>query len=65
MAFTALEVTEITKELTEVLLTSCPATRGVFKDGSATYANNLTDYKAIVDTVTDNLFNETAPTILP
>lgn len=65
MAFTAIEDTNITKELTNVLIESCPTIRQVFTDGSAAFADNQTDLKALLDTVTDNLFNETAPTRLP
>jgi fatty acid/phospholipid biosynthesis enzyme len=65
MAFTAVETTRITDELRTAFTESLPATKQVFLDASATYANNLTDFKAIVDTVTDALFNETAPTIAP
>lgn len=65
MAFTAGETTNIAKELAVVLIESMPTTKQVFLDGSTTYAANLTDFKAIVDTVTDALFNETAPTISP
>lgn len=65
MAFTAVETTRIAEELAIALIQNCQTTRQVFTDGSATYANNLTDFKAIVDTVTDALFNETAPTIKP
>ena len=65
MAFTAVETTRITLELANALAESMPATKQVFLDGSTTYAANLTDFKAIVDTVTDALFNETAPTIHP
>jgi hypothetical protein len=65
MAFSAVETTRITAELMVVLTDAMPATKQVFLDGSTTYANNLTDFKAIVDTVTDALFNETAPTVAP
>ncbi len=65
MAFSAVETTDITKELFVALTLSMPATKQVFLDASTTYAANLTDFKAIVDTVTDALFNETAPTIAP
>jgi hypothetical protein len=65
MAFTAVESTRIGLELATAIVQSCPATRQVFTDASTTYAANLVDYKAIVDDVTDALFNETAPTISP
>lgn len=65
MAFSTVETTRIAEELGIALIQSCPTTRQVFLDGSTTYAANLTDFKAIVDTVTDALFNETAPTIAP
>jgi hypothetical protein len=65
MAFTAVETTRITAELATALAESMPATKQVFLDNSAAYAANLTDFTAIVDTVTDALFNETAPTIAP
>lgn len=65
MAFTAVETTRITDELRTAFTENLPTTKQVFLDGSTTYAANLTDFKAIVDTVTDALFNETAPTIGP
>lgn len=65
MAFTAVEVTRITDELRTVFTECMPTTKQVFRDGSATYANNLTDFKAIIDTVTAALFNPTPPTIGP
>lgn len=65
MAFTALEVTRITDELRTAFTEQLVATKAVFRDGSATYANNLTDFKAIIDTVTAALYNATAPTIGP
>jgi hypothetical protein len=65
MAFSAGETTNIIKELVVALTESMPTTKQVFLDGSTTYAANLVDFKAIVDTVTDALFNETAPTISP
>lgn len=65
MAFTAVETTRIGLELANAIIEMMPTTRQVFTDHSTTYAANLTDFKAIVDDVTDALFNETAPTILP
>jgi hypothetical protein len=65
MAFTAVENSRIREELRVVFTESCPTVRQVFIDGSATYANNLTDLKTMVDTITAALFNVTAPTILP
>jgi hypothetical protein len=65
MAFTAVEVTRIKDELRTAFTESLPTTKQVFTDKSATYANNLTDFKAIIDTVTDALFNQAAPTIGP
>jgi hypothetical protein len=65
MAFTAVETTRITAELMVVLAESCPTVKQVFLDGSSSFANNQTDLKAIVDTVTTALFNQTAPTKLP
>jgi len=65
MAFTAGETTNIAKELVLVLTESMPTTKQVFLDGSTTYAANLVDFKAIVDTVTSALFDQTAPVIKP
>lgn len=65
MAFTAVEITRITDELRTAFTESLPATKQVFTDKSATYANNLTDFKGIIDTVTAALFNQAAPTIGP
>lgn len=65
MAFTAVESTRIALELAYALQGSCPTVRQVFTDGSSAFGDNQTDLKAILDTVTDALFNETAPTILP
>ncbi len=65
MAFTAVETARIGNELAYAIVTSCPTVRQVFTDGSSVFGDNQTDIKAILDIVTDALFNETAPTILP
>jgi len=65
MAFTAAETTRIAIELGLVFTESCPTIKQVFLDGTSIHANNQTDLKAIVDTVTDVLFHATAPTISP
>jgi hypothetical protein len=65
MAYTAVENSRIYLELYRVLAEDCPAIKQVFLDGSATYANNLTDLNTAVAAVTAVLFNTTAPTISP
>jgi hypothetical protein len=65
MAFTASESTRIAIELAVAFAQSCPTIKQVFLDGTSIHANNQTDLKAIVDTVTDVLFHATAPTISP
>jgi len=65
MAFTASESTRIAIELAVAFAQSCPTIKQVFLDGSTTYAANLVDFKAIVDTVTSALFDQTAPVIKP
>ncbi len=64
-SFTAVEQTRITVELVVAMIQACPTIREVFTDGSDTYANNLTNLKALIDTTTAALFNQAAPTIGP
>ena len=64
-AFSAVENTRITKELTISMIQVCPTIRDVFLDGSDTYANNLTNLQTLIASVTAALFNVTPPTILP
>ena len=64
-AFTAIEVTRITAELTVAFKQNCPATRAAFLDGTDTEANTKANVQTIVGTVVDSLFNQTAPVISP
>ena len=65
MAFTAVEDTNILKELAIAFSENCPTVKQVFLDNSGTYAQNLTDLKVHIDTITAALFHATAPTVLP
>ena len=65
MAFSTLEDTRIGLELGTVFSESCPALKAAFLDHTDSYADNLTALNILVAALTDALFNETAPTVLP
>ena len=65
MAFTAIEQTRIGLELAVAFQESCPALKAAFLDHSNTYADNQTALDTLCAVITDALFNETAPTVLP
>lgn len=65
MALGTNDTTWVTREVTQFFLTN-PVIRNIFITKlQANESTTKTDVKAVIDTVMDNLYNQTPPTILP